>query len=314
MSTTSLTQPLDYVADRRYGIGQASLMRADRLNRWHFLFAGLLAIVGVAVTFEAWSDIYNIASKDEEYSHIFIVPVVAIYLLWVRRMRIRHCKPAGTIVGPLMIAVGWGILSYGFYHGVQSFWHAGSVLVVLGCALSVLGKNVLLRFMPAFAVLVFLVPVPGTIRQAIALPLQTWTAQIAHVILQLLGIDSEVSGNLLNVNGKLVTIAEACNGVRGIFALGLVSYAFAFGMPLRNWVRLLILISSPLATLVCNVMRIIPTAWLYGYKDPKIAEVFHDAAGWAILPLAFLMLYGIISLLRWAMIPVIRYPLASQSA
>ena len=101
-----MTQPLDYSTDRAYGAGATSLMRAERLNRWHFLFAGLLALVGVAVTFEAWTDIYNIASKDEEYSHIFIVPVVAVYLLWVRRMRIRHCKPAGTIVGPLMRRVG----------------------------------------------------------------------------------------------------------------------------------------------------------------------------------------------------------------
>jgi exosortase len=312
MSTTSLTQSLEYAAEQ--GGATMSLVRADRLNRWHFLFATLLALAGVAVTYEAWADIYHIATTDDEYSHIFIVPIVAIYLVWVRRMRIRHCKPAGMMTGPLMIAIGWAILSYGFYHGVQSFWHGGSVIVVLGCAISILGKNVLLRFLPAFAVLVFLVPVPGTIRQAIALPLQTWTAQIAHVIMQLLGIDSEVSGNLLNVNGKLVTIAEACNGVRGIFALGLVSYAFAFGMPLRNWVRLVILISSPLATLICNVLRIIPTAWLYGYKSESVARIFHDAAGWAILPLAFLLLYGIISLLRWAMIPVIRYPLASQSA
>ena len=75
-------------------------------------------------------------------------------------------------------AVGWAVSSYGFYHGYQSLWHGGAVLVVVGCILTVLGKQALFRFFPAVAVLVFIVPVPGLIRQQIAIPLQTWTAQI----------------------------------------------------------------------------------------------------------------------------------------
>ena len=35
-------------------------------------------------------------------------------------------------------------------------------------------------------------------------------------------------------------------------------------------------------------------------------------SGWAMVPIGFLMLLGIIKLLRWAMIPVMRYTLASQ--
>ena len=55
------------------------------------------------------------------------------------------------------------------------------MLVVLGCMVAVLGKHLIFRFFPAVAVLVFLVPVPGQIRQDIAVPLQTWTAQISTV-------------------------------------------------------------------------------------------------------------------------------------
>ena len=38
-------------------------------------------------------------------------------------------------------------------------------------------------------------------------------------------------------------MAEACNGMRMVFALVLVSYAFAYSMPLRNTVRILVLIA-----------------------------------------------------------------------
>src|SRR4051812_28728369 len=136
-----------------------------------------MGALGVWATFEAWHDIYTLASKDEEYSHIFLVPVVALAMLWVRRMRLRHCKPSGAIVGALLVALGWLSFDYGYYHANQALWHLGAVIVVLGCMLSVLGKNVLFRFFPAIAVLIFLVPVPGRMRQRIALPLQTWTAR-----------------------------------------------------------------------------------------------------------------------------------------
>ena len=34
--------------------------------------------------------------------------------------------------------------------------------------------------------------------------------------------------------------------------------------------------------------------------------MFHDYSGWLMLPIAFLILLGIIKMLRWAMIPVMR--------
>jgi exosortase len=194
----------------------------------------------------------------------------------------------------------------------QTMWHIGAVLVVLGCVLSILGKNVLFRFFPAVLVLVFLIPVPGMIRQEIALPLQAWLAQIAQVLLEVLGVEVARTGNQLIVNNTPVAIAEACNGLRLVFALILVVYAFAFGLPLRNGVRVLLLLASPLVAMFFNIIRILPTALLYGYESRPLADTFHDYAGWMMLPITFATLYGLIKLLKWAMVPVTKYTLASQ--
>jgi exosortase len=292
----------------------AKTMRIDRLTGWHIAAAFFMAGLAIAVTCPAWRDVFVIAYNDEEYSHIFIVPVVALWMLWVRRMRFRHCKPSGTILGVLLAALGWATASYGFNHGYQSLWHGGSLLVVIGCMLSVLGKNVVFRFFPAFVVLIFLIPVPGMIRQDIAQPLQTWTANIAQTCLEIIGVETEVSGNMLSINGQPVTIAEACNGMRMVFPLILIAFAFSFGLPLRNSVRIVVLLLSPLAAIVCNVIRTIPTIWLYGNRSRDLADTFHNYSGWMMLPIAFLLLLGVIKLLRWAMLPVTRFPLASQYA
>ena len=282
-------------------------------NGWtpgHALGAVAMAAAGAAVTRDAWADIFYIARRDEESRHIFLVPVVVAWLLWVRRQRIRSCVPRAMFIGPAVAAVGWFLYSYGDAQLIQSFWHFGAVLVLTGCALSVLGADVLRKFLPAFAALVFLVPVPAVIRHTIAIPLQTVTAQAAQVVVSLLEMPVERSGNLLMVNGVNVAIAEACNGLRMVFNLALVSFAFAFGTPLRPYARALIVAASPLSAILCNVILLVPTIWLYGSRPVSVADRFHDFSGWIMLPIAFVILLGIIRALRWALIPVTRYTLA----
>jgi exosortase len=290
--------------------------RTDRITGWHLAAATGLGLLGVATTWEQWQDIYTLATKDEEYSHIFLVPVVALAMIYFRRMRMRHCRPSGAIIGVFLVACGWAATTYGFHHAHQALWHLGAVVVVLGCILSVLGKNVILRFFPAIAVLIFLVPVPGRIRQQIALPLQTWTTRAAQTGLEVCGVETEVSGNMLSINGQPVHVVEACNGMRMVFPLILVSYAFGFALPLRNGVRFLLLLASPLIAIFCNVLRTLPTIWLYGHygSEGRLAKSFHNYSGWAMLLVSFLLLLAIIKALKWAMLPLTRYPLASQDA
>lgn len=271
-----------------------------------------LTALGILVTLPAWADMHAIASGDEESSHIFLVPIVAAWLVWVRRGRLRYCQPKGMLLGPVMVALGWVLSTFGYHNAIQSLWHGGAVLVAIGCIVSIIGRQVFFRFLPAFAVLVFLVPVPGSLRQQVAIPLQLATAHATQTLFELLGFAVERFGSQLTINGNAVAIAEPCNGLRMVFALVLVCYAFAFGEPLRNYVRVIILVASPLSAIACNVIRLLPTVWFYGYASPATADRFHDLSGWVMLGVAFLLLMGIIKLLRWAMLPVAHYTLAAE--
>ncbi len=277
---------------------------------WHLVQAVALMAMGLIVTWDAWTDIFHIAWRDEESSQIWLVPIVAAWLFWVRRSRIRQVQPSGMWVGTILVAVGWLLHSVGDHYLIQSFWHAGAVIVVVGCFLSVAGKDALREFLPAFAVLLVLVPVPGMIRQEIALPLQNASAHMTQAVFAMFGMAVDRTGNALSINGQELLIAEACNGLRMVFALSLVSYAFAFGIPLRGYVRALVLLASPVLAVLANGIRLIPTVYLYGYASMEVADGFHGASGWMMLVLAFAMLMGILIALRWALVPVTEYTLA----
>lgn len=271
-----------------------------------------LVVLAALATWPVWQDIYAIATRDVEQSHILLAPLVAAWLLWLRRQRLRLCRPRWSLAGPLVIGAGWALILLGFARAWDFFEHVGALVIVLGATLTVVGPEFFWRFGAAFGALGFLIPVPGRTRLRIAEPLQDISAQVAHFGLELFAVPVARAGNVLIINGHEVAVAEACNGMRMVAALALVSYAFVFSVPMRNSVRAGILLVSPVVAIVCNVLRLTPTVLLYGYADLDVAETFHDLSGWLMLFVALGMLWALLGLLRWIEVPIAPYAVVEE--
>jgi len=266
-----------------------------------------LVAAGVFVTLDAWVDNARIAILDEEASHVLLVlPIVAILVL-VRRQRLLEYRPYCDPAGPLIIAIGWLMSWYGFNYMTQAAWHLGAVVIAIGCVTTMFGRGLLWRLKPAVAVLLlFSIPIPGMLRAQVAIPMQTVTAALGQAGSLMVGMQVERSTNLLIYQGQAINIAEGCNGMRMIFALLLVSIAFAFIYPLRGYVRAIVILLAPVLAIVANVLRIVPTIAVYGAWGDEIGKAFHDYAGWAMLIVAWFVLQGTVSVLQWAQVPVMR--------
>jgi exosortase len=287
---------------------------AGRVTTRRLIVALLVLCLGVFVAREAWGEIFiDYAFASDESSHIVVVPFVIALLIYVRRLRLRHFKIVGTLLGPLITLTGLAMIFAGYQFNRQISFHAGAVFIAIGCIVSVLGKGVIFRFGPAVVALLFLIPLPGVIRLEVATTMQNWTAHVAHVLLGAMNFETVVTGNTLTINEQPVTIAEACNGMRSVVTLLLLAYAFAFALPLRNGVRAVLLLASPLVAIGCNVIRTLPTILFYGFAPGWIADHFHWMAGYGMYVIAFFAWFGIVWLLRWTMLPIQRYTLASQS-
>jgi exosortase len=280
---------------------------------WKFSDGVLLVVLAALAVFAArdvWQNIFTIGFGDEEQSHILIAPIVVVWLAWLRRDRLRLTPHAPSVWGPVAIVSGYGLSLYGFSDGFDLFWHAGAIVMLIGAVLTVTGPRVLWKFFPAVVALVFLLPVPGRLRRPIANTLQESSAQATQFLLEIFAVPVDRKVNLLTINGYDVAVAEACNGMRMVAALALVSFAFVFSVPMRTSVRILILLISPLIALIVNVIRLIPTVLMYGYSTEDRAQLFHDISGWAMLVLAIGMLWSLLGLLRWLEVPINPIPLS----
>lgn len=275
--------------------------RSDKLLPWtgrELALAGSLVLAAVAAMWSSWSDWANICFHIEEHSHVFLALPFGAAIMYVNRRQFKCVRGGTSWLGPIMVGAGWAMGWCGFNFAHQSMWHMGAVLTVVGAAITVLGHGVLLKFWPAFLILGFMVPVPNGIRLGMANPLQSGTAVIIEKLFNAFGEPVGRQGNSITVNGHPVLIAEACNGLRMVFTLILVCWLFAFVTPMKNWVRWMIIVLSPVTALVCNVIRLIPTVLMFGYADQKTAEQFHDYSGWAMVPIAFLVLMFVVSFVK----------------
>ena len=123
----------------------------DRLTGWHLAAAIALGLSAGGDVISGW--ISTLATKDEEYSHIFLVPVVALAMVYSADA-MRHCHPCRDHRRvPRRLRLG--ATTYGFHHahqgcGTSARWWSSRLHS------SVLGNGIC--FFPAIAVLIFLVP------------------------------------------------------------------------------------------------------------------------------------------------------------
>ena len=290
--TTMTTQPVAEPAD-----GGGGLLRR------RIVLTLILIVLAVLACRDAWLDIARIVQVDEEASHILLVPLVFAWISWVRRAQLKGVTAGVSIWGPVIALLGIGFWLVGNIKAIQVFWHFGAILTVFSAFVCVNGLPIVRRLWPAFLVLVFLMPLPGMIRQPLALFLQNISAQATEIVIVALGFELVRNGNLLIINDYPVGVAEACNGMRMVSMLMLVVFAFIFSENLRAWVRLaLVVLAVPLA-IACNIIRLVPTVLAYGFFSPEFADQVHDVLGWVMVVASYFMLMGLLVLMRWLLLP-----------
>lgn len=275
----------------------------------HLWLATILVLGAVTLTYPAWADMYRIAWMDNDCFHAVLVLPAFAWLAWIRRGRLRLCRPTGQWIGAVLIAIGWIVGTIGFHHPWQPLWHLGALLLATGALVLAVGSEILREFAAAFGVLAFLIPPPTLARQTIAIPFEIKTAHATQWLCNALGLSLERQATVLTAHGHQVVISQASNGMGMVFAMVLVCYVFAFISPLRGYARFILLAFSLFVAALGNVIRLVPTMWMYDHHPGRWADAFDNITACAMLAVGFLALLGALRILRWAKLPVTHFRL-----
>ncbi|MEM6551194.1 MAG: exosortase/archaeosortase family protein [Planctomycetota bacterium] len=278
---------------------------SERLMPW-----GVLAVLLGLVLMVGWrpiSEIVRIGWTDDNSSYVLAVPLLAGVLAWVRRQDIALAAgmPRWRGVGLGLMVLGLGMYVGSYWMGFDSFWYASPVVMGLGAVALAFGGGVLWAALPAAVLMLFVVPMPAVADHHISQPMQKVASITTTELLNLFGVPVVRDGNLLSINGESVNVAEACSGMRSVFALSVLIYTMVFIRRYRWFVRVLLVVAAPLIAMVCNLFRVVPVTLAYGHGDKGLADALHDWLGFVAFGVAIVMCLGIVSVLQWARVRVV---------
>lgn len=244
-------------------------------------------------------------AADARYSHGFLVAPFALYLMWCRRGMLAVRDSRGRWWGLLGIAAGAALRWSGdrYYMG----WISGvSLLPALAGASLLLGGWLGLRWAaPSIAFLIFMVPLPYQVEVALGGPTQALAARASTYALQVLGRPAYAEGYVIRVGEARIGVVEACNGLGMLctFVAVAVAVALLVHRPLAD--RLLLVLSAPPIAVAANVGRITLTGLLHEWAGGKVADtLYHDMAGWLMMPTALVILWAELAILDRVLVPV----------
>ncbi len=240
--------------------------------------------------------------NDPNFSHGFLVPVFSIFLIWQDRKRLSELpvRPAwlglGLIAGAMMILVV-GTL------GAELFLSRSSLIfLIAGLIVYFLGWGFFRALLFPVGFLFLMVPIPAILFNQITIPLQFLASGMASGLVAELGVPVLRQGNIIQLPGMTLEVAEACSGIRSLMSLTTVAVIYAYFLESKWGPRLLLSVSAVPIAVIANGLRVTGTALLAYYWNKEAAEgFFHNFSGWLIFVLSLLMLFslrGLMGLLR----------------
>jgi exosortase len=267
--------------------------------------------LAAAIVWATWPSLDFLSQRwanEPQYSHGYVVPIFALVILWFRRKDM-PTQLSPTWWGLAFFGVGGALDLAGAYFGYSPLAGWALLPLLAGLALVVGGWGALRWSWPAILFLLFMVPPPFQVEIALAQPLQTVATIASTYALQTLGLPAVADGNIILINDLRLGVLEACNGLAMLITFFALSTAVAM-IVRRPWYdRVVIFLSAIPIGLLMNIVRITVTGVLYVTVGGEIAnKVFHDLAGWLMMPAALGVLWLELLLLTRLFVPVAPVP------
>ncbi|MGH9554671.1 MAG: exosortase A [Terriglobales bacterium] len=238
--------------------------------------------------------------NDPNFSHGFLVPLFSLFLVWQNRKQLGELALKPSWFGLLVMAGAMMVLVVGTLGAELFLSRASLILLIAGMVIFFLGWGHFRALLFPVGFLFLMIPIPAILFNQITIPLQFLASTMAGGLVSELGVPVLRQGNIIQLPGMTLEVAEACSGIRSLMSLTTVAVIYAYFLETKLLPRLLLSVSAVPIAVVANGLRVTGTALLAFYWDKEAAEgFFHNFSGWLIFVLSLLMLFGLQALMSW---------------
>jgi exosortase C (VPDSG-CTERM-specific) len=282
---------------------------ANRVKMCRIWSFACLAIMMLVVFGRPLLDLAIYAAGSDLYSHILLVPFISAYLLYVRRDQLPKKHGVDPLLAIVSFAAGLGLLafvSWLYLVGRPPAENDRLTLLTLSflCCLTAggflcFGRSWMRAAAFPLAYLIFMVPMPNAMADALETASKYASAEVANVLFHLSGAPFVREGLIFQLPNITIEVAQECSGIRSSFVLFITSILAANLFLKTPWRRIaLVAFIFPLGILR-NGFRILVIGLLCINIGPQmIHSLIHRRGGPFFFVLSLIPLFFVLWLLR----------------
>jgi exosortase len=266
---------------------------------------GLFLMVVTAVNASALSAWFRFSRGDSTASHLVLIPLVTLVLIFQDRKsifaEIQWAPAAGVSVvlagAVLMVASRY---ARPFPGGDSLTWAASAIAILwFGGFLLFFGWQAVRAALFPLLFLAFMIPFPQALLNGATQFLKTGSAETVAALFALTGTPYFREGFVFSLPNVVIEVADECSGIRSSIALLLTSLLASDMFLSKGWNKaLLVLAAFPIAVLK-NGIRIVSLTLLAIHVDPGfLAGQLHHEGGIVFFLLSLAILSPVLYVLR----------------
>ncbi len=267
---------------------------------WSLVFVAVA--IGLLSLWPFWDGLHKMWGAwvdSAEYSQGLLIPLIAAFLIWQQRDRLERIPFTGSWWGVAMVLLGGAALVVGQLGTVFTVVQYAYVITLYGLILSFLGWPAFRLIAAPLVILLFMIPLPEFVFANLSTKLQLLSSQIGVGIMRLFGVSVFLEGNVIDLGGYKLQVAEACSGLRYLFPLMTLGFLMAYFYKGALWKRLVLFLSSIPITVAMNSLRVGAIGITVERWGIEMAEGFlHEFQGWMIFMVSAALMIGEIALLN----------------
>jgi exosortase B len=275
---------------------QVGVRAVDLRLVWLPIIAGALLLY-----VPAYLDVASAIATNEGGAQQPVCLAIWIWMLWRNRTEFTEIdtENRSALGGWLLIAGATALYAIGRSQEFLQLEIGSQVLLFVGIVLVLLKRGALRRLWFPALFLVFLVPVPGSLLNAILIPLKKIVSTLVAQLLYSAGLPVARDGVVLYVGHYQLLIADACSGLNSMVALSAIGFLYVYLAGYRRWLPNALLLAAvlPIAFLA-NVLRVAGLVLTTYYAGDEAGQRFHIYAAFAEILLVFGLFFVLDRLIR----------------
>ena len=229
--------------------------------------------------------------EDEEYGHGMMVVGILVYLLYRNREKLLNTSITTRWLGVVVSLAALLMFSLGELSGIAPIQMYSIWLFAVAATFSIGGWNLFKKLLVPLCIIFLLIPLPNVLGPMLTSQLQLISSKLGVWVIRFFGGVVFLEGNVIDMGGVKLLVAEACAGLRYLFPLMSIGAIAGYLMRAPIWMRWSIFLATIPVTIFMNSFRIGVTGLLTeAYGSSHTEGFLHFFEGWVVFVASLIIL------------------------